>query len=156
MLIVFGVLSILLIVGGIIMYACANWDLEGPGIFVTVFSVLLLIAVIITAVILGAELSEGKILDQKIELYQEENSKIEQSIAVTVQEYMNHEEMVFQTPNVSEENLIYLVAAYPELRSSELVNSQMDLYIANNKEIRSLKERKLELTVIRWWLYFGG
>ena len=101
MLIVFGVLSILLIVGGIIMYACANWDLEGPGIFVTVFSVLLLIAVIITAVILGAELSEGKILDQKIELYQEENSKIEQSIAVTVQEYMNHEEMVFQTPNVS-------------------------------------------------------
>ena len=156
MLIVFGVICILLIVGGVIMYACADWDLEGPGIFVTLFAICLLIAVIITAVILGAQLSRGRILDQQIELYQEENSKIEQSIAVTVQEYMNHEEMVFQTPNVSDENLIYLVAAYPELRSSELVNTQMDLYIANNKEIRSLKEKKLELTVIKWWLYFGG
>ena len=156
MLIVFGVISILLIIGGIIMFACVDWDLEGPGLFVTVVAIFLLLAVIIAAILLGAQLSIGRILDQQIELYQEENSKIEQSIAVTVQEYMNHEELVFQTPNVSDENLIYLVAAYPELRSSELVNTQMNLYIANNKEIRSLKEKKLELSILKWWLYFGG
>ena len=44
----------------------------------------------------------------------------------------------------------------PELKSNELTNKQMDVYINNNAKIKELKERKIDTKTIKWLLYFGG
>ena len=155
MLLVLSLICIAAIVASIIIYNVSKYADE--SCFVTgVISGIALTACIIASLVIGGIVSEGKVLDQKIELYQEENSKIENNISLVVKEYMEHEDKVFETPTISENNLLYIVAAYPELRSSDLVNSQIELYINNNREIRALKEKKLDISVLKWWLYFGG
>lgn len=54
-----------------------------------------------------------------------------------------------------DENVEILILRYPELKSNELVQQQIALLQENNKIIRELKTRKIELITYRWWLYFG-
>ena len=44
---------------------------------------------------------------------------------------------------------------YPEIKSDDLVTRQINLYIENNKQIKSLKSQKLNYHLMAWWLYFG-
>ena len=53
------------------------------------------------------------------------------------------------------ESSITLVSLYPDLKSDELVKKQIEVYESNNKEIREMKEKKINLKVLKWWLYFG-
>ena len=64
----------------------------------------------------------------------------------------------FETDTYGElknESSITLVSLYPDLKSDELVKKQIDVYESNNKEIREMKEKKIDLKVLKWWLYFG-
>ena len=54
------------------------------------------------------------------------------------------------------ESSITLVSLYPELKADTLVTKQIEVYIDNNKKIKNLKEKKINLSVKKWWLYFGG
>lgn len=47
------------------------------------------------------------------------------------------------------------VALYPELKSDTLVQSQIEVYVENNKAIKELKSSAINASVYRWWLYFG-
>ena len=71
-----------------------------------------------------------------------------------VERYMEYESGVFT--EVSSDSAITLVALYPELKSDVLVESQIELYVENNKKITELMETKINGSVTRWWLYFGG
>ena len=82
-----------------------------------------------------------------------ENSKIEESINDTVENYMRYEKDTYSQFKV--DDVFAAVNLYPELKSDELVKSQMDIYVANNEKIKELKEDKIDASVIRWWLYFG-
>ena len=83
----------------------------------------------------------------------EENAKIEQQIADTVKQYQEYETGIFT--EVSPEDSITLVALYPELKSDTLVQSQIEVYVENNKAIKELKSSAINASVYRWWLYFG-
>ena len=87
-------------------------------------------------------------------MYQEENSKIEEQIAETVKQYQQHETDIFT--EVTPDSSITLVALYPELKSDTLVQSQIEVYVNNNEKVKSLKESKINGSIYRWWLYFGG
>ena len=49
-------------------------------------------------------------------------------------------------------DLVALVSLYPELKSDELVQSQIELYISNQKKIVKLKEELIDLDKKRIWL----
>ena len=86
-------------------------------------------------------------------MYQEQNQKIEESIADLVENYMNYEANTFK--NISSDSAITLVSLYPELKSDTLVEQQCNLYMENNKKITELREEQINMTIYRWWLYFG-
>lgn len=88
-----------------------------------------------------------------IAMYEEENTKIEQQIADVVTQYQEYEEGIFT--EVAPESAMTLVALYPELKSDTLVQSQIEIYADNNKQIKELKCKAINTSVIRWWLYFG-
>jgi hypothetical protein len=93
-------------------------------------------------------------IDERIAMYQEENAKIEQQIDILVKDYLEYERGVFTDSN--SESAITLVSLYPELKADQLVSSQIDIYVKNNENIKSLKLEKLNAEIVRWWLYFGG
>ena len=94
-----------------------------------------------------------KYIDEKIVMYQEENTKIEEQIDTLVQNYMQYESDTYG--KFKGNDAITLVSLYPDLKSDELVQKQIEVYTTNNQKIKELKEQKIDIVKDKWWLYFG-
>ena len=108
---------------------------------------------LIVGIVLCINVSGGSVIDKKIAMYQKENTKIENQMDILVSQYMKFETDTYG--ELKNESSITLVSLCPDLKSDELVKKQMDVYESNNKEIREMKEQKIDLKVSKWWLYFG-
>lgn len=93
------------------------------------------------------------VIDQKIEMYQEENKNIEDKINLVVSSYMQHEEKIYT--GIKPESFITLVSLYPDLKSDELVSKQIQVYEENTETIKKLKIQKISVSNDKWWIYFG-
>ena len=123
-----------------------NWNIQPiPAIALTVC--------IIATLSCLASFVYGRTLDAKIAMYTEENTVIEQSIDELVDEYMEYEAGTFS--ELKGDSAITLVSLYPELKSDELVQAQIDTYLANNAKIKELKNAQINQGFTKWWLYFG-
>ena len=109
---------------------------------------------LIVVIIASVNVVNGRVIDTKIAMYQEENKNIESQMDVLVGKYMDYESETFG--ELKGESSITLVSLYPELKADELVKSQVEVYTSNNKTIKDLKEKKINLSTWKWWLYFGG
>ena len=144
---------ILLLIIGIGLICCIFIDKNigevfcGFGIFI---SVVALIGIIINIGIL----INGRTLDDKIAMYEQENAAIEQSVVVLVKDYYRHESDTYSS--LTPENAVLFASAYPELQSNELATKQLEIYVENNNNIKKLKKDQINLSKNRFWLYFGG
>lgn len=93
------------------------------------------------------------VIDEKIDMYLEENEKIENQIDNLVKNYMSYESDTYE--KFKSNDAVTLVSLYPELKSDELVNRQITTYQNNNDKLKELKEQKINARVYRWWLFFG-
>jgi hypothetical protein len=109
---------------------------------------------LVITLMLGVEVSHLQVVDDKIAMYQEENTHIEEQINAAVAAYQKYETDIFTS--VSPQNTMTLVALYPDLKADALVAKQLEIYVANNEKIKELKEQNINGDVMRWWLYFGG
>ncbi|MBR6619380.1 MAG: hypothetical protein IKK85_03460 [Clostridia bacterium] len=151
-LVILGI-CVLLFAAGII-YECFADDSEfifpfccGVGAVGFVISVIAVIALTISV-------SNLRVIDEQIEMYEQENQKIENQIAEAVRQYQEYESEILV--EVAPESAVTLVALYPDLKSDTLVQKQIEVYISNNEKTKELKEQKIKGNVKRWWLYFGG
>lgn len=97
--------------------------------------------------------ASGKVIGEKISMYQTENSKIESQVDVLVKQYMEHENDTFDEAKGTDS--MTLISLYPELKSDTLVKEQIKIYNKNNSQIKKLREKKIDVSVAKWWLYFG-
>lgn len=109
---------------------------------------------VISICCLSTTVATESTIDSKIEMYQEENTNIEQDLDKIVKEYLEHEHDTFADLK-TEESSITLVTLFPELKSDTLVQQQLEIYVDNNAKIKSLKEEKIDIAKIKWILYFG-
>lgn len=144
---------ILVIIGiTILLFGLAIWNYWENTIVISVGA---FIVEIILLIMLIVEVSINiKTIDPKIKMYSEENQIIENKVKETVRSYMNYEENTYKQL-VENADLTTLVIKYPELNSNELVKTEINLYVENNKKIKELKEEKIKLQPLKWWLYFG-
>lgn len=84
-------------------------------------------------------------INDKISLYETENSNIEQQISIIIENYKGWESD--SCARFKNENPTVIISLFPELKSNELVGKQMEVYITNNQKIKELKERKLDYKV---------
>ena len=108
---------------------------------------------VIAFVCVSYDFSKTMVIDDMITMYTEENQNIESQIDVIVSEYMDYECGTFA--ELKADSSITLVSLYPELKSDELVQTQIATYQANNAKLKELKEAKINTRVYKWWLYFG-
>lgn len=114
------------------------------------------IAFIIAAVCsigLAWNVTSGNHIPEMISMCEEENNQIESQIGELVNKYMEYEGSTFK--DLKNEDSVALVSLYPELKSDALVEKQIEVYIENNKKIKNLKKKQIELLTYKWWLYFG-
>ena len=144
------------IVVAILMFVLGSVSYDFDEVCAVIGIGCVVVAIIILCVALFAVTPEYKRLDYidtKIEYLTEQNSQIDDEIKLIVSSYQNHElEFYKEFENVSSTTLVTL---YPELKSNELVNKQLDIYFANQQEIKELELKKIESGVIRWWMCFG-
>lgn len=153
MIIIFVILSVLIILVGFIGGAITDsYDNDG-WLCLAGLGAFLFIAGIVAIFFLVNQVKELDIIDKKIEMYQEENTKIENDIDMLVKQYMEHEKKTLS--EFKSESSITLVNLYPDLKSNELVQQQLNIYVENNNKIKELKNNKLEYQLSKWWLYFG-
>ena len=143
-----GLVTIILIV--LLIWGIQNYKDEDFYYPIIIF----LTISVIGCMILGGQLASGRILDEKITMYTEENQKIEEQIGTLVKEYMNYESNTYI--ETKSESALSLVSLYPELKADELVKQQISIHSQNNSTIKSLREKKLNMSVYKFWLYFGG
>ena len=125
---------------------------DADAIWIVILGVALFI-IICATINTTVDVVKSTVIDDRISMYQEENTKIEADVSTVVCSYINHELEVFDRSDT--ESLIVLIQMYPELKSDTLVKNQIDVYISNNNKIKSLREAKINYELSKWWLYFN-
>lgn len=152
MIIVFLVVFALILAAGIWWNVVEDWCEVVPAFTVIIGGVGTFISLIV-GIVLWVNCSMLTTIDARIDMYQEENTKIEEQISAAVKQYQDYETDIFE--DLKPESSITLVSLYPELKSDSLVQKQLEVYLANNEKIKSLKEEKINGRVTKWWGYFG-
>ena len=93
-------------------------------------------------------------IQEKIQIYEDQNAQIEQSIDAAVKAYCAHEQITYV--QMSDGAVALVAAAYPELASSELVKTQMEVWTSNSSELKDLKSDLVDFHRAQYFLYFGG
>ena len=151
-LLIFGI-CILMIVGGFILYDKLDFD-EDVSVGLSVVGLLFGGISLVAIIVLGINVKSLSVIDDRIVMYEEENSRIEQQVADVVEQYQKYETDIFM--EVAPESAVTMVSLYPELKSDSLVQAQIEVYTENNKTIRDLRDKQIKGDVYRWWLYVGG
>lgn len=154
LLIILGVCIVMVIIGGVIRHKSITVGEEKVGAVMQGISGLVGGVVLLVTICISVSVVDDTKLDDKITMYTAENAIIEQQIADCVERYQQYEQGVFE--NVSPTDAVTVVTLYPELKSDTLVQAQIETYVENNNKIKSLKEKKIDASVRKWWLYFGG
>lgn len=119
---------------------------------IKIISIIIMLVVAIIAIIGIFELSSAHNIDQKIELYTQENTAIEERISGLVNGYMAYEKETYQEFSG---DAMTILTVYPELKSDTLVQEQIRLYNENYKKVLELKAQKIDISRAKWILYFG-
>lgn len=148
MIILFFLLAIAILIGVV------KADPDDGG-FLFIFTIGAVVCTFVAGmVLLSSVVNDGRIIEEKLAMYEQENQKIEQVVDAATKEYLGYESKVYD--NIGDKSdVVTTVAMYPELASSEIVKEQIKLYESNNEKIKQLKEDRIDLGRDKWWLYFG-
>lgn len=140
---------VLMLISVIFIILCAIGNSEEMATFSLVMLGFKLIAM---GFLIGAVIN-GRVIEQKIELLETRNQEIEEKVKSTIQTYMEYEGKTYADLKI--DSYINLVNLYPDLKSDELIKSEIELYQKNTEEITNLKMEKINISNYKWWLYFG-
>lgn len=147
------IILVILVIGSFAIDAWLDACGDVATIGVVVFGVASIVA-FAAGIVLAVDVQGGKLLDQKIELAQTQNADIENKIKIVVDNFLSHEKDTYKA--LKPDEVILAATTYPELQSNAMVQKQIEVYEENNKKITSLKEQKINLSLKKWWLYFGN
>lgn len=154
MLILFLIIGIGLFVSAILVYTKTYRGDENPYSYIgIVLGSLIMLASFVTIIVGSVYISKSRTINDKIAMYEEENTKIEASVTQAVEKYLEHEQNIFD--DLQGADISTLLVVYPEINGNDLVKKQIEIYVSNNDKVRKLKNDKLNIDVWRFWVYFG-
>lgn len=115
--------------------------------------VILFVVITTSLTVVGSSYGKCQIIDEQIAIYQEENTKIENTINEIVTNYQKYETDIFDNAT-KDLNPTIIFSMYPELKSDQLIIKQIEIYNENNKEIKELRKDKTIEKIFKWWLFF--
>lgn len=160
------VLFIVFLIIGILSFLLSMWALNNDHEYTGFFGCLGIIVagiaefIIIISIICNiVGLTDLKVADKKIAMYEEENSNIQNQVSEIVKNYQEYEKNTYseslKNVDLSNTDVVVLAQLYPDLKANEMVKKQIEIYQDNNNKIKELKEQKINNELCKWWLYFG-
>lgn len=128
----------------------------GEGVVCTsvIIGILLFLCTIIAIIWNTVQVQDSFVIQDKIDMYIEQNNKIENEMSEMVEDYIKYEGQTFK--DVTKDNAMQIAQFYPNLKSNELVKNNMELHQENIKNINNLKAQQINYKIAKWWLYFGN
>ena len=112
--------------------------------------------VVITIVLIGVGTSYNNIkstANAKLEVLNSQNEIVLAQIEPLVQQAMDYESNTYKELKMTPENVIAFSNMYPQLQANTFIQSQIDIIVENQKEIKDLKLKIASLNAYRLWLF---
>ena len=112
--------------------------------------------VIITVVLIGVGVSYNNIKStaaSKLEVLNEQNEIVLAQIEPLVHQALNYESNTYKEFKLTPENMVAFGNMYPQLQANSFIQSQINIIVENQKEIKNLKLKIASLNAYRLWLF---
>lgn len=111
---------------------------------------------LITGVLIGVGTSYNSIKStaaSKLEVLNKQNEIVLAQIEPLVQQALNYESNTYKEFKLTPENIVAFGNMYPQLQANSFIQSQINIIVENQKEIKDLKLRIASLNAYRLWLF---
>lgn len=112
--------------------------------------------IVITSILIGVGVSYNNIkttATSKLEVLNEQNEIVLAQIEPLVQQALNYESNTYKELKLTPENIVAFGNMYPQLQANSFIQSQINIIIENQKEIKGLKLKMASLNAYRLWLF---
>lgn len=144
---------ICVIIYGVIHDRCIDHYSEVADMFVVVGKVM---SIDILLVIIGVWAKYNSIestANAQLEVLNEQNEIVLAQIEPLVQQALNYESNTYKEFKLTPENIVAFGNMYPQLQANSFIQSQINIIVENQKEIKDLKLRIASLNAYRLWLF---
>ena len=115
-----------------------------------VFSIITFIAILTTGIKYNSIKSTA---DAQLEVLNSQNEIVLAQIEPLVQQALNYESNTYKEFKLTPENIVAFGNMYPQLQANSFIQSQINIIVENQKEIKNLKLRIASLNAYRLWLF---
>ena len=146
---------ICVIIYGVIHDRCIDHHSEVADMFVGVGKV---ISIVILLVIIGAWAKYNSIkstANAQLEVLDSQNETVLAQIEPLVQQALSYESNTYKEFKLTPENIVAFGNMYPQLQANAFIQSQINIIVENQKEIKDLKLRIASLNAYHLWLFTG-
>ena len=89
----------------------------------------------------------------QLEVLNSQNEIVLAQIEPLVQQALNYESNTYKEFKLTPENIVAFGNMYPQLQANSFIQSQINIIVENQKEIKDLKLRIASLNAYRLWLF---
>ena len=112
------------------------------------------IIIIGALIVVGVSYNNVKsIAASKLEVLNEQNEIVLAQIEPLVQQALSYESNTYKEFKLTPENIVAFGNMYPQLQANSFIQSQINIIVENQKEIKDLKLRIASLNAYRLWLF---
>lgn len=111
---------------------------------------------VIPAFIITLNLNKLQSTEEKIQLYQENNTELREDILVLAEERLTTSSTKLGELNdLKTLDPTSIIEIYPELKINDGIMNKIDKYVENEDKILEFQEEVINGNSLKWWLYFG-
>lgn len=118
--------------------------------FGMVFSIITFISILIAGIKYNSIKSTA---NAQLEVLNSQNETVLAQIEPLVQQALSYESNTYKEFKLTPENIVAFGNMYPQLQANAFIQSQIDIIVENQKEIKDLKLKIASLNAYRLWLF---
>ena len=122
----------------------------------TVWGVSMFLFIVILLITIGIGVHYNSIkstANAKLEVLNEQNEIVLSQIEPLVQQALNYESNTYKEFKLTPENIVAFGNMYPQLQANSFIQSQINIIVENQKEIKDLKLKIASLNAYHLWLF---
>ena len=117
-------------------------------------SILLLVVTLLVTIVAGVKYNSIKsTATAQLEVLNSQNEIVLAQIEPLVQQALNYESNTYKELKMTPENIVAFSNMYPQLQANAFIQSQINVIVENQKEIKDLKLKIASLNAYHLWLF---
>ena len=114
----------------------------------------LFVVTLLVTIVAGVKYNSIKsTANSQLEVLNEQNEIVLAQIEPLIQQALNYESSTYKEFKLTPENIVAFGNMYPQLQANSFIQSQINIIVENQKEIKDLKLRVASLNAYRLWLF---